>query len=89
MADKSYFSEAKKNTFSAINGFGDSIISKDQEALKEYVKGRGGWSGIFWIFSAIGAVMLVGLGFMVHRNVTRPVKKIVHMMLEIEKGHLS
>jgi methyl-accepting chemotaxis protein len=89
LADKSYFSEAKNKTFSAINGLGDSIISKNQEALKKYVKGRGGWSGILWILSAAGAVMLIGLGFLVHRNVTRPVKKIVQMMLEIEKGHLS
>ena len=62
LADKSYLSEASKKTFAAINSLNDYSISKNEANIKKYVKGRGGWSGILWLFSALGAVMLIFTG---------------------------
>ena len=89
LADKSYLSEASKKTFTAVKGLDDYNISKNEANIKKYVKGRGGWSGILWLFSAFGAMLLIFLGAIVHKNVTNPIKKIVLMMQDIEKGHLS
>ncbi len=89
LADKSYLSEVSKKTFAAVKGLTDYNIGKNEANIKKYVKGRGGWSGILWLFSAFGAMLLILLGAIVHKNVTNPIKKIVMMMQDIEKGHLS
>jgi len=89
LSDKSLFGEARKKASAAISSLNDYSIGKNEAYIKKSVKGRGGWSGILWIFSGFGALALIGLGTMVHKNITNPIKKIVQMMLEIEKGHLS
>ena len=88
-SDKSYFKEASKKSVVSINNLNDYSMTRHEANVKKQVKGRGGWSGILWIFSGFGAMALIGLGAMVHRNITNPIKTIVLMMQEIEKGHLS
>ncbi len=88
-SDKSYLKEASNKAIISINSLNDYSMARHETNVKKQVKGRGGWSGILWIFSGVGAMMLIGLGIMVHRNITNPIKKIVLMMQEIEKGHLS
>ncbi|HOS13594.1 MAG TPA: methyl-accepting chemotaxis protein [Smithella sp.] len=89
LADKSYLNEAGRKALAVVKNLNQYSVNKNETRVKQYVKGRGGWSGILWIFSGFGALALIGLGTMVHRNITRPIKTIVLMMQEIEKGHLS
>ena len=88
-SEGSSFGEAKKKVFSTVNGLNAYNISRHEAAVKKYIKGRGGWSGILWLFSALGAFLLVIFGVFTHRGITQPISKIVTMMKEIEKGHLS
>jgi methyl-accepting chemotaxis protein len=89
LSDKSYLSEATKKTHSVINSLNDYITGINETNIKKYVKGKDSWSAFLWLFSAFGAVILIAIGVIVQRNITKPIKKIVLMMQEIEKGHLS
>jgi len=89
LSEGSNFSEAQKKTTAAINALSNYSFNINEARIKTSLKGRGGWSGILWIFSGVAAAMLVGMGIMVHRSITSPIAKIVQMMQEIEKGHLS
>jgi len=89
LADGSYVIEARKNVLAAVNNFNDYNSSRNEAAIKTIVKGKGGWSGILWLISFFGAVLLISMGIMLTESITKPLKKISLMMQEIEKGHLS
>jgi methyl-accepting chemotaxis protein len=89
LSEGSNLNEAQKKTIAAISALSSYSYNKNEALIKTSLKGRGGWSGILWIFSGVAAAMLVGMGIMVHRSITSPIAKIVQMMQEIEKGHLS
>ncbi|MGD0280707.1 MAG: methyl-accepting chemotaxis protein [Smithella sp.] len=89
LADGSYLIEARNNALAAIRNINDYNTSRNEGAIKETVKGKGGWSGILWLISFLGAVILIGMGIMLTESITKPLKKISLMMQEIEKGHLS
>jgi methyl-accepting chemotaxis protein len=89
LSDGSNFSEVQKKAMAAITGLGNYSYNLNEVRIKTALKGKGGWSGILWIFSGVAAAMLVAMGIMVHRSITSPIAKIVQMMQEIEKGHLS
>jgi len=89
LADGGYVADAKKKAEMAIGNLKDYSMGMDQNVLKETVKGRGGWSGILWTFSGFGASILIMLGVLMNRSLTKPLKRAIVMMKELEKGHLS
>jgi len=89
LAEGSFVTEAQKKIVSAVSGLGDYSAGKHQAIIKKNVKGRGGWSGILWLGSLFGALFLVGCGVFFNRSLTRPLKRALFMMREMEQGHLS
>ena len=89
LADGSYLIKARNNAMAAVRNINDYNTSHNEGAIKETVKGKGGWSGILWLMSFFGAVILIGMGIMLTESFIKPLKKILLMMQEIEKGHLS
>jgi len=89
LAEGSRLTRAGKNALAAVHGLDDYNIARNEAVIKATVKGKGGWSGILWLISILGAVMLIGMGIMLTESITKPLKKISLMMQEIEKGHLS
>ena len=89
LSEGSYLSDARKKADSAILSFNDYNSSKNLAIIKDTVKGKGGWSGILWIFSAGGALFLIICGIFFNRSLTKPLKRALLMMQELEKGHLS
>ena len=89
LTDGSYLIEARNNAMAAVRNINDYSTSQNEGAIKETVKGKGGWSGVFWLMSSFGAVILIGMGIMLTESIVKPLKKISLMMQEIEKGHLS
>jgi methyl-accepting chemotaxis protein len=89
LAEGSYVVEAQRKTVAAISKLNDHNATLNKAVIKETVKGRGGWSGILWIGSGIGACMLILFGILMNMSLTKPLKKALVMMQELEKGHLS
>ena len=89
LADGSYLIEARNNTLAAVRNLNDYNTSRNEAAIKATIKGKGGWSGILWLFSFFGAILLIAMAIMLTESITKPLKKISLMMQEIEKGHLS
>ena len=89
LSEGSSLDKAQTKMASAISSLGDYNASKNHAVLKETVKGRGGWSGILWLGSAFGAIFLVACGIFFNRSLTKPLKRALVMMREMERGHLS
>ncbi len=89
LTDGSHLITVRNNTIAAVRNLHDYSISHNEAAVKATVKGRGGWSGILWLFSSAGAILLIAMGIMLNESITKPLQKISLMMQEIEKGHLS
>ena len=89
LADGSYLIKARKNTLAAVRNLNDYNASRNEAAINANVKAKGGWSGILWLFSFFGALLLIAMSIMLTQSITKPLKKISLMMQEIEKGHLS
>jgi methyl-accepting chemotaxis protein len=89
LADGSYLVEAQKKVVSAISNLNDYNASRNQTVIKDTLKGKGGWSGILWIMSALGALYLIVCGILMNISLTKPLKRALVMMRELEKGHLS
>ena len=89
LADGGYVAEAQKKSISAIASLNDYSISKNQALIRETFHGKGGWSGFLWIFAGVGAVILVIFGILLNSSLTRPLRRALLMMQELEKGHLS
>ena len=89
LAEGSYFATARTQMTEAVNHLTKQIVARHEARVKETVKGKGGWSGILWIFSGIGALLLTLFGIMMNVSLTRPLKRALVMMQELEKGHLS
>jgi methyl-accepting chemotaxis protein len=89
LTDGSYLIKARKNILAAVRNLNDYNASRNEAAIKANATGSGGWSGILWLFSFFGALLLVSMSIMLTQSITKPLKKISLMMQEIEKGHLS
>ncbi len=89
LADGSYVVEAQKKTLAAVRDLNDYNTSSNEAAIKATVKDTEGWSGILWLLSFFGAVLLIGMAIMLTESVTKPLKKGVEMMQELGRGHLS
>ncbi|HUN55619.1 MAG TPA: methyl-accepting chemotaxis protein [Smithella sp.] len=89
LADGSYLMEARNNALAAVRNISDYNTGRNEGAIKETVKGKGGWSGTLLLMSLFGAIILIGIGIMLTESITKPLQKISLMMQEIEKGHLS
>ncbi len=89
LADRSYLIEVQKNTLTAVRNLNDYNTSRNEAAINANAKAKGGWSGILWLFSFFGILLLVAMSIMLTQSITEPLKKISLMMQEIEKGHLS
>ncbi|MGA2781085.1 MAG: methyl-accepting chemotaxis protein [Smithella sp.] len=89
LADRSYLIEAQNNTLAAVRKLNDYNASRNEVTIKETVNGRGGWSLTLWLFSAAGALLLITMGIIITESITKPLKKGVLMMRDLEKGHLS
>ena len=86
LADGSYLIKARKNTLAAVRNLNDYNTSRNEAAIKANVTGIGGWSGILWLFSAVGAILLIVMGIMITESITKPLKKGVLMMQDLLKG---
>jgi methyl-accepting chemotaxis protein len=89
LSENNSFSEARKKTSEAAFGLSSYNNSLNETSIKKVVTGKGGFSGFLWLFSGVGALMLVLMAVALTRSLAKPLKKIVLMMREIEKGHLS
>jgi len=89
LAEGSYWSQAQKKVASAAGSLSDFNISKHNAAINDTLHGKGGWSGVIWIMSGFGVALFVFLGVMMNRSLTKPLKKSILMMQELQKGHLS
>ena len=89
LAEGSYFAEAQKKVASSVSNLSDYKINQDESVVKGTVKGKGGWSGILWIMSGFGAFTIIVLGLLMNSSFTKPLKRALVMMQEVERGHLS
>ena len=89
LAEGSFVTEAQKKIVSAVSGLGDYSAGKHQAIIKDTLHGKGGWSGFLWIFAGVGAAILVIFGILLNTSLTRPLKRALFMMREMEQGHLS
>ena len=85
LADGSYLIKARKNTLAAVRNLNDYNVSRNEAAIKANATGIGGWSGILWLLSVVGAILLIAMGIMITQSITNPLKKGVLMMQESEK----
>ncbi len=89
LTEGSYWSQTQKKVMSAAGSLSDFNINKNSAALKDTVHGKGGWSGVIWIMAGFGVALFIFLGVMMNRSLTKPLKKSIVMMHELQKGHLS
>jgi methyl-accepting chemotaxis protein len=89
LSEGSSLDKAQTKIASAISNLGDYNASKNQAIIKDTLHGKGGFSGLLWIFSGIGALMLISFGLFMNSSLTKPLKRSLVMMHELEKGHLS
>jgi len=89
LAEESSLTKTQNAVNKAAHQWEEYNTSHHENIINYIVKGKGGWSGILWIFSGIGAVVLIIFGILMNVSLTRPLKKALVMMQELEKGHLS
>ncbi|HQI73046.1 MAG TPA: methyl-accepting chemotaxis protein [Smithella sp.] len=89
LAEGSYLAEAQKKIDTAVSNLNNYNTSKNQAIIKDTLHGKGSWSGFLWIFAGIGAVILVIFGIFMNSSLTKPLKRALVMMKELERGHLS
>jgi len=89
LAQGSYFTEARKNIMTSLDGISEGIIKGESAFIQATIKKTGGWSGILWLISFFAAVILVGMAIMMTDSITNPLKKGVLLMQDMSRGHLS
>jgi methyl-accepting chemotaxis protein len=89
LAEGSSWIKAREKTLVAVRNLNDYNASRNEAAIKANATGMGGWSGILWLFSFFGALLLIAMSIMLTQSITKPLKKCVLMMQDLLKGHLS
>ena len=84
-----YVFTATEKTFSAANQLSESVISKNEANVKKTIEETGGVSAVMLGLSAIAIIGLIILSISLTKSITNPLRSGVHMMKEMEKGHLS
>jgi len=90
LGEGSYFVKAGNQFAESVGLLDRWIVAKNEAALKQMAKYNASGSGFMWIlFASIVILVLSGLGVLLHRSLTAPLKQALMMMQELEKGHLS
>ncbi len=61
LAEGSYLIKARNNTLAAVRNLNDYNVSRNEAAIKANGTGIGGWSGILWLLSVVGAILLIAM----------------------------
>ena len=80
---------ARQKTFFAVSKLNEYIISRNETNITKTIKETGGVSAVMLLLSAIAIALVVLLVISMTSSITKPLKKGVLMMKELEKGHLS